>query len=63
MLLELFFFSGDGTTLAEADKTDKTSTTKTAFAMIMEVNGNNGRSKGQQTSSLSYGYQHMDSQY
>ncbi|XP_020629926.1 zinc metalloproteinase nas-6-like [Orbicella faveolata] len=36
---------GDDTTLAEADKTDKTNTAKTAFAMIMEANGNNGRSR------------------
>lgn len=39
--------TGDDTTLAEADKTDKTNTAKTAFAMIMEANGNNGRSRGQ----------------
>lgn len=45
MLLKLYF-SGY-VPKAEADKTDKTNTTKTAFAMIMEVNGNNGRSRGQ----------------
>ena len=45
MLLKLYF-SGY-VHQAEADKTDKANTTKTAFAMIMEVNGNNGRSRGQ----------------
>lgn len=45
MLLKLYF-SGY-VPQAEADKTDKANTTKTAFAMIMEVNGNNGRSRGQ----------------
>lgn len=43
MLLKLYF-SGF---VPKADKTDKANTTKTAFAMIMEVNGNNGRSRGQ----------------
>jgi hypothetical protein len=41
-----YFFSGNGRQV-KTDKTDQTGTTKTAFAMIMEVNGNNGRSRGQ----------------